>query len=99
MGTGDDGLAMVNATDNLKTYQKFSRINDDKGYLTKIKKRGRAANSDHHPFDEKGVKAIFFYTMGGSKAYHDIYDTADNLTLSKYNEVFQLITDFIAEYK
>ena len=47
----------------------------------------------------KGVKAIFFYTMGGSKAYHDIYDTADNLTLSKYNEVFQWITDFIAEYK
>ncbi|MAW66033.1 MAG: arginyl aminopeptidase [Flavobacteriales bacterium] len=99
MGTGDDGLAMVNATENPETYQKFSMINKDKGYLTKIKKRGRAANSDHHPFDKKGVKAIFLYTMGGSKAYHDIYDTAENLTLSKYNEVFQLITDFITEYR
>ena len=67
--------------------------------LKKIKKRGPAANSDHHPFDKKGVNAIFLYTMGGSKAYHDIYDTGENLTLSKYNEVFQLITDFIAEYK
>ena len=99
MGTGDDGITMVNATKNSDIYQAFKKINDKKQYLKRIKKRGQAANSDHHPFDKKGVKAIFLYTMGGSKAYHDIYDTGENLTLSKYNEVFQLITDFIAEYK
>ena len=99
MGTGDDGITMVNATKNPDIYQAFKKINDKKQYLKRIKKRGQAANSDHHPFDKKGVKAIFLYTMGGSKAYHDIYDTGENLTLSKYNEVFQLITDFIAEYK
>ncbi|MFL2581950.1 MAG: M28 family metallopeptidase [Flavobacteriales bacterium] len=99
MGTGDDGITMVNATKNPDIYQAFKKINDKKKYLKRIKKRGKAANSDHHPFDKKGVKAIFLYTMGGSKAYHDIYDTGENLTLSKYNEVFQLITDFIEEYK
>tara|TARA_B100001778_G_scaffold43611_1_gene31584 strand:- start:400 stop:1668 length:1269 start_codon:yes stop_codon:yes gene_type:complete len=99
MGTGDDGITMVNATKNPDIYQAFKKINDKKQYLKRIKKRGQAANSDHHPFDKKGVKAIFLYTMGGSKAYHDIYDTGENLTLSKYNEVFQLITDFIEEYK
>ena len=99
MGTGDDGITMVNATKNPDIYQAFKKINDKKQYLKRIKKRGKAANSDHHPFDKKGVKAIFLYTMGGSKAYHDIYDTGENLTLSKYNEVFQLITDFIEEYK
>lgn len=99
MGTGDDGITMVNATKNTDIYQAFKKINDKKKYLKRIKKRGQAANSDHHPFDKKGVKAIFLYTMGGSKAYHDIYDTGENLTLSKYNEVFQLITDFITEYK
>ncbi len=99
MGTGDDGITMVNATKNTGIYEKFKKINDIKHYLKRIKKRGQAANSDHHPFDKKGVNAIFLYTMGGSKAYHDIYDTGENLTLSKYNEVFQLITDFIAEYK
>jgi len=99
MGTGDDGITMVNATKNPNIYGKFKKINEEKHYLKRIKKRGPAANSDHHPFDQKGVNAIFLYTMGGSKAYHDIYDTGENLTLSKYNEVFQLITDFVSEYK
>jgi hypothetical protein len=99
MGTGDDGITMVNSLNNPEIYQIFQKINSENEYLNKIKKRGKAANSDHHPFDEMGVKAIFLYTMGGSKAYHDIYDTADNLTLLKYDEVFQLITDFITRYK
>ena len=99
MGTGDEGIKIVNGDTHLDIYNLFRKINEEKGYLTKIGKRGKAANSDHHPFDEKGVKAIFIYTLGGSKAYHDVYDTADNLTLSKYNEVFKLITDFISEYK
>ena len=99
MGTGDEGIKIVNGDTHLDIYNLFRKINKEKGYLTKIGKRGKAANSDHHPFDEKGVKAIFIYTLGGSKAYHDVYDTADNLTLSKYNEVFKLITDFISEYK
>lgn len=99
MGTGDDGIKMVNGDIHKDIYKDFKKINDEKGYLTKVGKRGKSYNSDHAPFDEKGVKAIFIYTMGGSKAYHDIYDTAENLTLSKYNEVFKLITDFIAEFK
>ena len=99
MGTGDDGITMVNGIKNSDIYQAFEKINDKKQYVKRIKKRGKAANSDHHHFDKKGVKAVFLYTMGGSKAYHDIYDTGENLTLSKYNEVFKLITDFIEEYK
>ncbi|MBI33835.1 MAG: arginyl aminopeptidase [Flavobacteriales bacterium] len=99
MGTGDDGITMVNAVKNHNVYETFQKINNKKNYVKKIKRRGKAANSDHHPFDEKGVKAIFLYTMGGSKAYHDVHDTGENLTLSKYNEVFQLITDFITEYR
>lgn len=99
MGTGDDGIMMVNAKTHPDVYETFNNINKEKWYLTKIGARGKAANSDHYWFDQKGVKAVFLYTMGGSKAYHDIYDTADNLTLSKYNEVFKLITDFITVYK
>ena len=99
MGTGDEGIKIVNGDVHKDVYESFKKINEEKGYLSKIAKRGEAANSDHHPFHEKGVKAIFIHTLGGSKAYHDVYDTADNLTLSKYNEVFKLITDFIAEYK
>ncbi len=99
MGTGDEGIMMVNGKTHPKIYEAFKKINSDKGYLTKIGARGRSYNSDHAPFDYKGVQSVFIYTKGGSTAYHDIYDTAENLTLSKYNEVFQLIKDFITEYK
>ncbi len=99
MGTGDEGITMVNGDVHKDIKEAFRKINNEKGYLAKVRGRGKSFNSDHAPFDEKGVKAVFIYTVGGSKAYHDIYDTADNLTFSKYNEVFKLITDFIAEYK
>lgn len=99
MGTGDEGITIVNGDVHKDIKEAFRKINNEKGYLTKVRGRGKSFNSDHAPFDAKGVKSVFIYTMGGSKAYHDIYDTAQNLTLSKYNEVFKLITDFIANYK
>lgn len=98
MGTGGEGITVVNGTVQPKAFQLLEEINDSKNYLTKIKKRGKAANSDHHWFDAQNVPCVFIYTMGGSKAYHDIQDTGSNLTLLRYNECFQLITDFIQAY-
>lgn len=99
MGTGDDGIKMVNGSVYRDVLNKFRSINTEKSYLTQVYSRGEAANSDHYWFHKKGVKSVFVYTLGGSKAYHDVYDTADNLTLSKYNEVFKLILDFVDLYK
>lgn len=99
MGTGNDGITVVNGSVQEKEFDLLTKINEEKQYLTRIKKRGKAANSDHHMFDQKGVKSIFIYTMGGSKAYHDVQDSGSNLTLFKYNECFKLIRDFIKVYK
>jgi hypothetical protein len=65
--------------------------------MPKINKRTNAPNSDHYFFATKGVKAIFIYTLGGIKAYHDIYDRAETLPLTKFKELFGLLTDFIEE--
>lgn len=92
MGTGDDGIKVVNATNNIWFYEKMVQINEEKNLLKRVGKRGPAANSDHHPFHEKGVPAIFIYTMGGIQAYHDVYDIEETLPLTKYSEVFELIT-------
>lgn len=99
MGTGNDGITVVNGKSHPKEFNLLTKINNKNNYLKKIKKRGKAANSDHYWFDKKGVKAIFIYTMGGSKAYHDIQDSGSNLTLFKYNECFKLLRDFIKIYK
>ncbi len=99
LGTGDDGIMMVNGTKLTEEFALFARINDEKQYFPKLQKRDNAANSDHFFFTRKGVNACFFYTLGGIKAYHDIYDRAETLPLTRFKEAFGLMTDFIAGYK
>jgi hypothetical protein len=57
--------------------------------------RGRAANSDHFPFSERGVPAFFLYTRGGIKAYHDVQDQAATLPLTAFVGAFGLIREFL----
>lgn len=94
LGTGDDGVMVVNATLYKNQFEKLNNINTEKNYLKQIKQRGKAANSDHYWFTEAGVPSFFIYTMGGIQAYHDIYDVEKTLPLTKYHEVCQLLIEF-----
>ncbi len=94
VGTGNEGITVVNATEFPKEFNLLNRINDSTKYLVKINARGKAANSDHYWFTEKGVPAFFIYTLGGIKAYHDVFDKAETLPLNKYNDLFKLIVNF-----
>jgi aminopeptidase YwaD len=98
-GTGDDGIKVVNGTIFQKEFNLLTKINDEKKYLKTVSKRGEAAISDHYPFYAKGVKSFYIYTLGGITEYHNIYDKAETLPLTKYNEVFKLIKDFISALK
>ena len=95
LGTGDDGLMIVNGEIYPQQFNCIDSLNNVHHYLTHIGKRGKAHNSDHFYFTEKGVPAFFLYTLGGIKAYHDVNDKGSTLPLTKYKEVFNLITDFI----
>ena len=66
--------------------------------MAKVKKRGKAAISDHYPFSEAGVPCFYIYTMGGIQAYHDVYDVAETLPLTEFEDIFRLLTDFVATY-
>lgn len=94
-GTGEDGITVVNATIYPKQFELLKQINAQGNYLVKVFPRGKAANSDHYWFTEKGVPAFFFYTMGGIKAYHDVFDISKTLPLNKYNSLFKLMTGFV----
>lgn len=98
MGTGDKGMTVVNATLFPKEFQELQLINMTNDYLPIVASRGKAANSDHYYFTEKGVKAFFFYLMGDYKYYHDINDNAEAITLSRYNQAYSLIYDFVSGY-
>ena len=94
LGTGDEGMMVVNGQVHRLEFDLLSSINRKYNYLPQIKSRGKAANSDHYPFSEQGVPAFFFYTLGGTAAYHNTQDFATQLPLTRFSEVFKLITAF-----
>ncbi len=97
LGTGDEGAMIVNGRVFGKHFEKLTTLNDKNQYLPIVKKRGKAANSDHYWFSENGIPAFFMYLMGGIDAYHDIYDVSETLPLTKFEDSFRLIRDFVNE--
>jgi aminopeptidase YwaD len=98
MGSGEEGITVVNATLFKTEFEKLTQINLDARYLTQVKSRGPAANSDHHFFTEKGVPAFFVYTMGPNKHYHDIQDTAEELSYAAFEPLAKLLLAFIGSF-
>ena len=95
VGTGETGITVVNATEHAKEFAILNQINEGKKYLSKINARGKAANSDHYFFSEKGVPAFFIYTQGGVAAYHDVNDIAKTLPLTEFEDLFKLLRDWL----
>lgn len=93
-GTGEEGITVVNATEFPKEFAMMQQINKEYNLLTAVNARGKAANSDHYFFTEKGVPAFFFYTQGGIKAYHDVFDKAATLPLNEHEDLFKLVVKF-----
>ncbi len=96
-GTGEEGITVVNATIHSKEFEMLKTCNANGHYLVKVYSRGKAPNSDHYPFTEKGVPAFYMYAMGGIKAYHDVYDISKTLPLNEYNHLFKFLVDFNGE--
>src|SRR5690606_16238530 len=94
MGDASDGVTVVNATEHPSEFKLLQQLNEKKKYLPEIKSRGKSANSDHHPFSEKGVPAFFLYANKGAGFYHDIYDKPATITLERIQEAARLISEF-----
>jgi hypothetical protein len=95
MGNAEAGITVVNGEKEKKIFDHLLEINKDKKYLPEIKIRGKAANSDHHYFSEIGVPAIFIYSNGGVGYYHDVWDKPNTINLANYDQVAQLLIDFV----
>ncbi len=96
VGTGSEGITIVNGTKFEEQFNKFEKINNNQKYLKTIAKRGESCNSDHCAFYEKGVPSIFIYAMGSEfTEYHNIYDIPQKIPLTKYNEIFRLLVDYV----
>ncbi|MCK5846028.1 MAG: Zn-dependent exopeptidase M28 [Bacteroidales bacterium] len=99
VGTGSDGIKIVNGSIYKKEFNKIRKINAKNKYLKAVNSRGESCNSDHCPFYKMGVPSFFIYTLGDEyKEYHNINDKAENLPLTKYPELFKLMRDYIIEF-
>jgi hypothetical protein len=97
LGTGDEGIMVVNGAVYKSAFNDMVNINNQQHLLKVVKARGEAANSDHYFFYQAHVPSVFIYTMGGIKAYHDIYDRRETLPLTDFDEVFKLLRQFTCD--
>lgn len=97
---GDEGIMIVNSQSEQTApfFDSITKTNSTNNYLSQIKSRPNAANSDHYFFSQH-CPAIFIYTMGGKYGgYHDIYDTCDTCGLENYEKMINLIIKSIKTY-
>ena len=94
-GTGDEGIQVVNGSVYRSRFDSLVALNDKFDLLPEIRIRGKACNSDHCMFDHKDVPGFYMYTLGGIKAYHDVYDRFETLPFTEFEDYFKLITLFI----
>lgn len=98
VGAGSEGIKMVNATQFSFIYERMKKINEENQYLKAVKSRGESCNSDHCPFYDKGIPAVFIYTLGSeTKAYHDPQDNFKNLPLTEFEDLFKLLRNFVED--
>lgn len=97
--TGQDGVILFNGNGRPNEAAIVQKINEEHHYMKNVENRDGTANSDHFPFQEKGVPAIFFLTKGPSGRGHGPDDTYDKLPLYAYENLFRLVVAIPEELK
>jgi len=97
--TGQDGVFLFNGNGRPNEASIVHKINEKHQYMKNIENRDGVANSDHFPFQEKGIPAIFFLTKGPSGRGHGPDDTYDKLPLYAYENFFKLVVEIPEELK
>lgn len=98
VGTGTEGLSVVNGKVEERASNLLLKLNKEENYFDDIRIGKGSANSDHHFFVASGVPAVFLFTRGGPPFYHDINDRSETLEMNKLEELIKLLDQFINQY-
>lgn len=99
LGSGSEGVAVVNGRLLEEAFTLFSQINQENQYVADTRARGESSRSDHYPFHKKGVPAFFLFTLGDEyREYHTPDDRAEGLPLTAYEGLFRLIRDYVKAF-
>lgn len=94
-GHGQEGVMAVGAKTFPELFRWITSINEKMGKPLAFSERPNAANSDHYPFTLKNIPALFFYTMGGPKHYHDYLDLPAGLELKSFVSMQKLLIELL----
>jgi hypothetical protein len=97
--TGQDGVILFNGNGRPNEASIVQKLNEEHKYMKSVDNRDGTANSDHYPFQEKGVPAIFFLTKGPSGRGHGPDDTYDKIPFYAYENLFKLVVGIPEELK
>ncbi|MDX2061579.1 MAG: M28 family peptidase [Bacteroidia bacterium] len=95
MGNGEAGLVAVAGQTYPRLYTAFEAALRQRAPTLRLRARENRPNSDHWPFTQVGIPALFLYTEGGPPNYHDIYDTPDQLGLPVFYPVLASVVGFL----
>ena len=98
VGTGEEGIAIVNAKNQKKYIKRITKINNKQNLFEKVKLRGQSPNSDHYWFGQHMVPSIFVYTLGGVAHYHDPFDRSETLVFTKTEQLMNLVVNFFQTF-
>ena len=94
VGNGPEGIMVVNGSVFARQLELLNTINKEQQFVSQIKTRGEACNSDHCVFYRQGVPCFFIYTLGGPANYHNPADAPQNLTLTAFEGLTRLLIHF-----
>lgn len=100
VGTGSEGITIVQGKVFSEMAEAMMEINRQEKLVPDIALRGESCNSDHCPYYQKGVPALFIYTRGKENLeYHTVTDTFEKVPFTIYESFFKLITKFVDQVK
>ena len=95
LGSGSEGIMVVNGEELDLEYQLLKTINETGLFVSSIERRKNRANSDHFHFTEKNIPAFFIYAKGKVGGYHNLGDTKDKLENGQFDGLFKLFKEFV----
>lgn len=99
VGSGSEGLSIVNGEANTKLTKSIQSINNKHNFFTDIRVGKGSCNSDHCFFDKADVPSVFIFTRGKEfTEYHNLDDVPENLPLTKFSELYKLLIEWVNTY-
>lgn len=100
VGTGSQGVAVINGQRERRAGEMLQRINSENHWFSKIVLGEESCNSDHCPFVQRGVPAHFLFTYGCEyNEYHTVHDNGTDLSFTKHIDFCNLLKAFVERYR